>query len=41
MMSVDANVKSGFIGVSRRFWSIYVVFFTLNVFGSGAIFFIV
>jgi len=30
-MSRDGNVKSGFIGVSRRFWSSYVVFFMLNV----------
>ena len=37
VMSRDASVKFGFIGVSP-FWRF--VFFTLKVFGSGAILFI-
>ena len=41
MTSRDASVKCGAIGVSCNFWSRSVVFFTLNVFGSGAILFII
>jgi len=40
VMSRDLNVKCGIIGMSSNFWSMCVVFFTLNVFGSGAILFI-
>ena len=39
VMSSDASVKFGFIGVSRSLWIRSVVFFTLKVFGSGAILF--
>ena len=40
VMSRDASVKCGAIGVSCNLWSRFVVFFTLKVFGSGAILFI-
>jgi len=40
VMSRDASVKCGVIGVSCSFWSKSVVFFTLKVFGSGAMLFI-
>ena len=40
VMSRDASVKCGAIGVSCSFWSRSVVFFTLKVYGSGAILFI-
>jgi hypothetical protein len=36
----EASLKCGAIGVSCNFWSRSVVFFTLNVFSSGAVFFI-
>ena len=40
VMSSEASVKCGAIGVSCNFWSSSVVFFTLNVFGSVAMLFI-
>jgi hypothetical protein len=39
VMSRDASVRFGFVGVSHSFWSRSVVFFRLKVFGSGAILF--
>jgi hypothetical protein len=35
IMSRDASVKCGAIGVFCNFWSKSVVFFTLKVYGSG------
>jgi len=40
VMSRDASVKCGAIGVPRNFWSRSAVFFTMKMFGSGAILFI-
>jgi hypothetical protein len=40
VMSGDASVKCGAIGVSCNLWSSSVLFRTLNVFGSGAVLFI-
>jgi hypothetical protein len=40
VMSSEASLKCGAIGVSCNFWSRSVVFFMLIVFGSGAVLFI-